>query len=59
MCRRLIRDYKTDIARFADANMRIKAQKCYESIPYQLTKENHIQKNTPHLILRMISYVRQ
>lgn len=39
--RRLIRDYKTDIARFADANMRIKAQKCYESIPYQLTKENH------------------
>ena len=39
--RRLIRDYKTDIARFADANIRIKAQECYESIPYQLTKENH------------------
>ncbi len=38
---RLIRDYKADIARFADANIRIKAQECYESIPYQLTKDNH------------------
>lgn len=39
--RRLIRDYKADIARFADANIRIKAQECYNSIPYQLTKDNH------------------
>lgn len=39
--RRLIRDYKADIARFADANIRIKAQACYDSIPYQLTKDNH------------------
>ena len=39
--RRLIRDYKSDIARFADPNMRIKAQECYESLPFQLTKENH------------------
>ena len=39
--RRLILDYKSDIARFADANIRIKAQECYESIPYQLTKVNH------------------
>ena len=35
--RRLIRDYNVDIARFADANIRIKAQECYKSIPYQLT----------------------
>lgn len=39
--RRLIRDYNVDIARFADANIRIKAQECYKSIPYQLTKDNH------------------
>ncbi|MCR5196687.1 MAG: AAA family ATPase [Pseudobutyrivibrio sp.] len=39
--RRLIRDYRTDIARFADANIRVKAQQCYDSIPYQLTKDNH------------------
>lgn len=41
MQRRLIRDYRTDIARFALANIRVKVQQCYDSIPYQLTKDNH------------------
>lgn len=38
---RLIDDYKNDIARYAEANIRIKARQCYETIPYQLTKDNH------------------
>jgi len=38
---RLIDDYKNDIARYATADLRLKAKKCFESIPYQLSKENH------------------
>lgn len=38
---RLIDDYKNDIARYAKADMRLKAKKCFESIPFQLSKENH------------------
>lgn len=38
---RLISDYKKDIARFASGNEKIKAQKCFETIPFQLTKQNH------------------
>lgn len=38
---RLIDDYKNDIARYAVADLRLKAKKCFESIPYQLSKENH------------------
>ena len=39
--RRIYRDYLADIARYADADIKIKAEKCYRSIPYQLVKENH------------------
>lgn len=39
--RRIYRDYMNDIAHFAPANIRIKAQNCYKSIPIQLTKDNH------------------
>lgn len=39
--RRIYRDYLNDIAHFAPANIRIKAQDCYKSIPIQLTKDNH------------------
>ena len=39
--RRLINDYGDDIAHYADANMKIKAEKCYKSIPSQLSKDNH------------------
>lgn len=38
---RLIEDYKNDIARYAEADLRLKARKCFESIPFQLSKENH------------------
>lgn len=33
--------YINDIARFADPNIKIKAEKCFKSIPLQLSKENH------------------
>lgn len=39
--RRLINDYADDIAHYADANMKIKAEQCYKSIPTQLSKDNH------------------
>lgn len=39
--RRIRRDYIYDIAHYAPANIRLKAQKCFESIQVQLTKENH------------------
>lgn len=39
--RRIYRDYLNDIARFAIAENKIKSQKCYMSIPFQLSKENH------------------
>lgn len=39
--RRIYRDYLNDIAHYAPANIRIKAQNCYKSIPIQLTKDNH------------------
>lgn len=39
--RRLYQDYLLDIARYADPNIKIKAEKCFRSIPMQLLKENH------------------
>ena len=39
--RRIYRDYLNDIAHYASADVKIKAEKCYESIPLQLSKENH------------------
>ncbi len=39
--KRLIADYRADIARFSPPEVRIKAQKCYDSVPFQLSKENH------------------
>lgn len=39
--KRLHRDYLTDIARFSEPDVKIKAEACYTSIPKQLFKENH------------------
>ncbi|MBR6890430.1 MAG: ATP-binding protein [Clostridia bacterium] len=39
--RRIYRDYVADIAHYAEPEIRLKAQKCWQSIPLQLTKENH------------------
>lgn len=39
--RRIIRDYISDIARFARPEIKIKAEACYKSIPNQLNKDNH------------------
>ena len=39
--RRIYRDYLADIARYADPNIKIKSEKCFRSIPLQLSKENH------------------
>lgn len=39
--RRLHRDYLADIARFAEPNAKIKATRLYQSIPQQLSKDNH------------------
>ncbi len=39
--RRIYRDYLADIARFSSPDIKIKAEKCYQSIPLQLSKENH------------------
>ena len=39
--RRIYRDYIADIARYAEPEIKIKAEKCYRSIPYQLSKDNH------------------
>ena len=39
--RSIYRDYIADIARYAEPNIKIKAEKCYKSIPLQLSKDNH------------------
>ncbi len=39
--KRIYRDYLADIARFAAPFEKIKAEKCYRSIPAQLMKDNH------------------
>lgn len=39
--RRLYNDYIYDIARYAAPDIKIKAERCYKSIPLQLSKENH------------------
>ena len=38
---RIHRDYLADIARYSSPDIKLKAEKCYESIPLQLAKENH------------------
>lgn len=38
---RIHRDYLADIARYSSPDIKRKAEKCYESIPLQLSKENH------------------
>lgn len=37
----IYRDYLNDIAHYANADVKIKTEKCYKSIPLQLSKENH------------------
>lgn len=39
--KRIYRDYLADIARYAEPAIKIKAENCYKSIPFQLSKENH------------------
>lgn len=39
--RRIYRDYVADIAHYAEPEIRQKAQKCWQSLPIQLAKENH------------------
>ena len=39
--RRIYHDYVADIAHYAEPEIRLKAQKCWQSLPLQLTKENH------------------
>jgi len=39
--KRIYRDYLADIARFALPSEKLKAEKCYRSIPAQLMKDNH------------------
>ena len=39
--RNIYRAYITDIAHYASPDIKIKAEKCYRSIPLQLTKDNH------------------
>ncbi len=39
--RRILTDYRYDIAHYAPADVKIKAEACYFSIPAQLGKENH------------------
>lgn len=39
--RRILTDYRYDIAHYATADMKIKAENCYLSIPSQLGKDNH------------------
>jgi len=39
--KRIYRDYLSDIARFAQPSEKLKAERCYRSIPAQLMKENH------------------
>lgn len=39
--RRIYRGYIVDIAHYASPEIQIKAEKCYRTIPIQLSKENH------------------
>ena len=39
--KRIYRDYLADIARFASPAEKLKAERCYRSIPAQLMKDNH------------------
>lgn len=39
--RRIYSDYVADIAHYAEPETRLKAQKCWRSVPLQLAKENH------------------
>ena len=39
--RRIYRDYTADIAHYAEPEIRLKAQACWESVPAQLSKDNH------------------
>ena len=39
--RAILMDYRYDIAHYAEADIKLKAEKCYFSLPDQLTKENH------------------
>lgn len=39
--RRILRDYLADIAHYAEPDIRLKAQRCWQSIPVQLNKDNH------------------
>ena len=39
--KRIYRDYLADIARFANPAEKLKAEKCYRTIPAQLMKSNH------------------
>lgn len=39
--RRIYRDYEADIAHYAEPDIRLKAQRCWQSIPLQLSKPNH------------------
>lgn len=39
--RAILKDYRYDIAHYATADIKIKAENCYYSLPGQLSKENH------------------
>ena len=39
--RNIYQDYTADIAHYAEPEVRLKAQACWQSIPAQLSKENH------------------
>lgn len=39
--RRILEDYRYDIAHYANPDIKIKAEKCFFSLPDQLSKENH------------------
>jgi predicted AAA+ superfamily ATPase len=39
--RDILNDYRYDIAHYAVADVKIKAEECYFSLPNQLSKENH------------------
>ena len=41
LLRNIYRSYITDIAHYAPPEIKVKAEKCYKSIPLQLSKENH------------------
>ena len=39
--RRIYQDYTADIAHYAEPEIRLKAQQCWQSVPLQLNKANH------------------